>query len=166
MAYTKAERKKIIARICERVALGESVSSICQDNDMPNKATVMRWFANSGDFATTIAHARGLQAETFVDMMLDIAKSAANPVMVDGVPLIIDGKPVMQADSASVAHAKLQIDTLKWVAGRMKPKKYGDKYSVEADIKSRDGSMSPRDEIIEGEDLRDAIRKLKEEDDC
>ena len=38
--------RAIEERICERIALGESLSSVCRDSAMPAKSTVFRWLAN------------------------------------------------------------------------------------------------------------------------
>ena len=40
--YTKA----LAAKICLRLAEGETLRSICRDKAMPDKATVLRWLAN------------------------------------------------------------------------------------------------------------------------
>jgi hypothetical protein len=36
--------------ICERLANGESLRAMCEDDDMPDKATVFRWLAFHEDF--------------------------------------------------------------------------------------------------------------------
>lgn len=44
--------------ICQRVAAGESVASICEDADMPDQGTVVKWTRTYPEFATEIARAR------------------------------------------------------------------------------------------------------------
>jgi hypothetical protein len=83
------------------------------------------------EFSEQYARAKEESADALVEDMLDIADNAANPVIVDGVPLVVEGKPVMNADAAAVAHARLRVDTRKWSASKLKPKKYGDKVTQE-----------------------------------
>jgi hypothetical protein len=51
--------------------------------------------------------------------------------MADGVPLVVEGEMVKIIDSVSVQHAKLKVDTRKWLMSKMKPKKYGDRTTTE-----------------------------------
>jgi len=64
--------------------------------------------------------------------MLDIADNqVAQPLIVDGLPLVIDDKIVTTVDGPAVQHAKLRVDTRKWAASKLKPKRYGDKVTTE-----------------------------------
>ncbi len=44
--------------ICERLACGESLRKICDDKNLPDRSTVIRWLARDPDFATKYARAR------------------------------------------------------------------------------------------------------------
>lgn len=133
MARPTDYNQEIADKICEAIADGQSLRSICQQEDMPNKATVFRWLDKHKEFGDQYARARDEQAETLADDIVSIVDSAANPLTVDGVPLTdADGKPIMFADTASIAHARLKMDARKWVASKLKPKKYGDKLDVDA----------------------------------
>lgn len=116
--------------ICERIADGESLRSICRDEHMPCKATVFRWLGLHKEFSDQYARAKEAQADSYEDDMLEIANHVGTPLMVDGFPLLKDGQPVMIVDAASVNHARLKIDTMKWIASKLKPKKYGDSVQV------------------------------------
>jgi hypothetical protein len=132
MARPTDYSQEIADKICEAIADGKSLRSICLADDMPNKATVFRWLNLHQEFSDQYARARDEQAETLADDIVSIVDGAANPLMVDGVPMMNDGKPVMVTDAASVAHARLKMDARKWVASKLKPKKYGDKLDVDA----------------------------------
>jgi len=95
--------------ICERLADGQSLRSICRDDDMPNKATVFRWLAADTVFSDQYARARETQADSLADEIIDISDSTT-------------GDP--QRD-------RLRVDSRKWLAGKMRPKVYGDKQTVE-----------------------------------
>lgn len=104
--------------ICERLADGESLRSICRGNDMPNKATVFRWLASNKQFSDQYARAREAQADSLVDDVIDIA---------DGVKAAREGaEPDVQRD-------RLAVDARKWLAGKMRPKVYGEKLELAGD---------------------------------
>lgn len=137
MARPTDYNQEIADRLCEAISEGMSLREFCRADDTPSKATVFRWLGMHKEFSDQYARAREEQAETMADEIVSIVDSAANPVMVDGIPLIVDDKPVMFADTASIAHARLKMDARKWVASKLKPKKYGDK--IEAALTGPNG---------------------------
>lgn len=106
--------------ICERIADGESLRKICSEPSMPNKATVFRWLAQFPTFSDQYARCREEQAETHADGLVDISDERP--------PLDQFGK----VDPGYVAAMRLRIDTRKWVASKLKPKKYGER--VQQDV--------------------------------
>lgn len=103
--------------ICERLADGESLRKICLADDMPGKATVFRWLASDPVFQDQYARAREAQADAFADEILDIADDGSNDFMGD------DEK----YNGDAVQRSRLRVDARKWLAGKLKPKVYGDK---------------------------------------
>jgi hypothetical protein len=120
--------------ICEHIASGMSLRGICKMNGMPAASTVFKWLNENTKFSEQYARARDEQAETLADEMIDIADGASSPVMVEGLPLMVDGKPVMITTSEAINHARLKIDTRKWIASKLKPKKYGDNSKIEVEL--------------------------------
>ncbi len=53
----------LAAKICRRLAEGETLRSVCRDKAMPDKATVLRWLGDKtkADFRDQYAHARDMQ---------------------------------------------------------------------------------------------------------
>lgn len=123
----------ITDEICERIAIGQSLRTITSDERMPAMSTIFKWIREHEEFSKHYAIAKAEQAEALTEEMLDIVDSAANPLLVEGVPLVIDGKPVMIVDAPSVNHARLKVDTRKWLASKLKPKKYGEKLELSGD---------------------------------
>lgn len=114
--------------ICERIADGESLRTICDSEDMPAKSTVFRWLAASEPFRDQYAHAREAQADSLVDDMLDIADDARNDWM---VKRNADGEQVgWQENGDAIRRSQIRLDTRKWIAARMQPRKYGDKLDL------------------------------------
>jgi hypothetical protein len=114
--------------ICERIADGESLRSICLDEDMPNKATVFRWLADPEReaFRDQYARARECQADGYVDEAVDIADTPQEGVKTKTMP---DGK-IETTTGDMIEHRRLQIDARKWAAAKLHPKKYGDKLAL------------------------------------
>ncbi len=116
--YTEA----LAAKLCRRLAEGETLRAICRDKAMPDKATVLRWLADKTevDFRDQYAHARDMQADALFDEALEIADDASGDWTVDK-----DGKKAL--DHEHIQRSRLRVDTRKWAAGKMAPKRYGDK---------------------------------------
>ena len=112
--------------MCERLSCGESMRSISRDDSMPALATIFRWLREKPEFKEQYAIAKEASADALADDMLDIADNEAGRQAKDE-----DGNAITIIDSASVAHARLRVDTRKWAASKLKPKKYGDKVSQE-----------------------------------
>ncbi len=116
--YTEA----LAANICRRLAEGETLRAICRDEAMPGKTTVLRWLGDekNADFRGQYAHAREMQADALFDEALEIADAASGDWAVDK-----DGKKTL--DHEHVSRSRLRVDTRKWAAGKLAPKRYGDK---------------------------------------
>ncbi len=116
--YTEA----LAAKICRRLADGEPLRAICADKVMPDKATVLRWLADKAkaDFRDQYAHAREMQADALFDEALEIADDTSGDWAVDK-----DGKKTL--DHEHVQRSRLRVDTRKWAAGKLAPKRYVDK---------------------------------------
>ena len=116
----------LIASICERIAKGESLRAICSSEGMPPISTVCLWLSQDAKFAEQYAHARETQADYYADEIVAIA---------DEDPALItrgDGDAVeVSLDGAAIQRQRLRIDARKWVASKLRPKRYGDKVDVE-----------------------------------
>lgn len=115
--------EEVADQICEQLASGKSLVAICKRDDMPSAATVFRWLASdqNADFRDRYARAREAQADAIFDECLDIADDGSNDFMDE------DGK----YNGDAVQRSRLRVDTRKWMAGKLAPKKYGDKLDVE-----------------------------------
>lgn len=115
--------------ICQRLAEGNSLRSICLHEDMPNKSTVLRWLLDPARaaFCDQYTRARELQADVHVDEMPDIADDGSNDYI---TKTNADGSTYEQVNSEHIQRSRLRIDTRKWIAERMRPKKYGAKVAL------------------------------------
>ena len=123
---------ELAATICERMVEGESLRSICDDADMPDKATVLRWLGDDSHagFRDQYARAREMQAESLFEEIITIADNSADDVTQDDKGRLIVNHEV-------VARARLRVDTRKWAMSKMAPKKYGDKVQHEGELTVR-----------------------------
>lgn len=95
-------------QICERIADGESLKKICERDDMPARRTVYQWLAARQEFAHMYTRAREEQADTLADQITEIA----------------DTEP-------DTNRARVRVDARKWVAAKLKPRKYGERVELE-----------------------------------
>ena len=120
-------------RICESLADGISLRKICESESMPNKATVFRWLADEryASFRDQYAQAREIQADSLFDEIVEIADT---PMV--GRKTKTDAKGVEVTEGDMIEHRRLQVEARKWVVGKLKPKKYGDKLELSGDADS------------------------------
>lgn len=121
--------------ICERLIEGESLRTICATDDMPAASTVCRWLATNEEFRKQYACAREAQADTLADESLDIADDGTNDWMERQGKDGETGR--LEYNGDAVQRSRLRIDTRKWLASKLAPKKYGEK--IQAEIGSPGG---------------------------
>ena len=96
---------------------------------MPDEATVFRWLSAEqyNDFRNQYIRAREAQADSLVDDILSIADDARN----DWMKRNGENATGYQENSEVLRRSAIRIDARKWLAGKMAPKKYGDKQQLE-----------------------------------
>lgn len=120
MARPSSFTPDLAKRICAEIATGLSLNTICKQKDYPCIATVMNWLVRGEietvgeyrQFLENYTRAREVQADVIFDECLEIADNAI-------------------ALNEDIAKARLRIDTRKWMAGKLRPKKYNDKLILE-----------------------------------
>jgi hypothetical protein len=110
---------ELAARICAELACGKSLRTVCKPEGMPGLETIFRWLREKPEFRDQYAHAKNESADALVEEMLDIADDASGDHDDEG-----------RFVSENVQRSKLRIDTRKWIAAKMKPKKFGDQIDV------------------------------------
>lgn len=98
----------------------------------PDYSTIMRWIDKDSELCKRYARAKESQADFMAEEMMDIADDGRNDFMER------EGEKGGQVPNKElVQRSKLRIDTRKWLASKLKPKKYGDK--VQQEISGTDG---------------------------
>ena len=99
---------ELLTAICEAIGNGQSLRKFCAQDGMPSASVVCKWLSEDKVFAEQYTRARERQADGFFDEIVDIADTEEDP-----------------------QKARVRIDARKWVAGKMRPKVYGEKVDVE-----------------------------------
>ena len=127
--------QEIFDEICVRIAEGESLRKICKDDKMPSLVAVWKWLNNSEELVKQYTRAREEQAETFVDEILDIADDNKDDTYLDD-----NGKLIINQEV--IARSRLRVDSRKWIASKLKPKRFGDYTKIQAEVKDTSATSS------------------------
>lgn len=120
----------IAERICDEIADGKSLRTICKSDEFPARRTVLYWLANPDNvaFVRQYERAREAAADCFAEDIIEIADQARNK---DDAPAI-----------------KVRIDARIWAASKLRPKVYGNHQAVA--LTGNEGG--PIQVIIQGDD--------------
>jgi hypothetical protein len=113
-------------KICEAISTSnKGVTHICANIGI-TATTLFKWLADNKDFAEQYARAREAQADFLADEILEIADDSSRDTKVE----MKNGKMVEVEDREWTNRSRLKVDARKWVASKLKPKKYGDKLDL------------------------------------
>ncbi len=121
--------KEKAAEICALLVEGVSLRQITAREDMPDIKTVYRWMGANDEFRQQYARAREDQADTLADEIIDIADDASRDTITEARQ---DGSMFDKCNTEWISRSRLRVDARKWVAAKLKPKKYGD--AVKSDV--------------------------------
>ena len=151
----RRNKRALITTLCERISEGETVTQVCADLGIA-KRDVWNWTEADADLRAQYARARELQAHAVAEQAIIAASGIDDYATAVAVVLeheedrIDDMEPKAAAAHRSFVNAlrhaavqrdKLRVDTLKWTAGKLAPRHYGDKQQVEHSAK--DGAAIP-----------------------
>lgn len=99
------------AKICDRLADGETLTAICKSGNIPSERTVRSWASDPDHpFSRAYDKAREVGYHKMADDILDIADGAGPP-----------------------ERDRLRVDTRKWLLSKALPKIYGEKVGLKHD---------------------------------
>jgi len=115
--------------ICAGLALGQSIAKvIAQDESLPSIATVYKWMRDFPEFLNQYARAKEDAADLLAEQIIDIADDGLNDTYTKPGK---DGEPEEVVNHDHINRSRLRVEARKWVAAKLKPKKYGDKIQQE-----------------------------------
>lgn len=118
--------QELADKICELLADGQSMRTVCAQEGMPAMSTVFKWLRENKEFSEQYAKAKEESSDAMAEDLLHIADT---PVMGEIKTIKPDGTVEIKQDEM-LGHRRLQVDTRKWLMSKMKPKKYGDKLDM------------------------------------
>ncbi|MCH7663084.1 MAG: terminase small subunit protein [Chloroflexi bacterium] len=124
--------------ICAQLSDGVSLRTVCLAKDMPSKSTVFNWLRTDKDFRNQYEIAKQEAADCFADEIIEIADDGRNDWIEKQNK---DGSTSKVVNSEHIQRSRLRVDARKWIASKLKPKKYGDKLSQE--LSGPDGGDIP-----------------------
>lgn len=138
-------------QMCEELAQGKSLRTVCAPDERPAISTFFKWLREHPEFSKQYAQAKEEAADMMTEDILDIADDGSN----DYVEVVQkNGEVKTVLNKEHVMRSRLRVDSRKWLASKLKPKKYGDKLDVE-----HAGSIS----IVFDESLKQTDSKQEKE---
>ena len=126
--------QELADQICSQLAEGKSMRTVCLPDDMPDKSTVFRWLRTHDEFRDQYERAKDESADALIEETLDIADDGTNDYITRENS---DGSEYEVVNSEHIQRSRLRVDTRKWIASKLKPKKYGDK--IQQQVSAPDG---------------------------
>lgn len=118
MAMAKID-ESIIDRVLAKVATGSSLAKALAEEGI-NRRTWYEEMEACENLANRYARAKEDCADTYAERIAEAAEAEPERDQMTG-----------RIDPGDVANRRLKVDALKWVAAKLKPKVYGDRYVAE-----------------------------------
>lgn len=112
MGRPSKKTPEVVDEILDRLAHGEPMARICDDDHMPSFKTVWTWEEDDEEFRKLSARARRHGTHFLADECLSISDEDAE-------------------DSAAIQRNRLRVDTRLRLIGKWNRKDYGDKQEIE-----------------------------------
>jgi hypothetical protein len=126
--------EELATQVCEGIAQGKSLVRVCNDLGV-RYSSVYKWIAEIPAFKDNYTSAREAQADFLADAVLDVADDSSLP-----------------ADDR-----RIKVDARKWYAGKLRPKKYGDKINVAGDEENPLRVVTRIERVIVDPENKDAV---------
>jgi hypothetical protein len=130
---------EISAEICDRLAHGESLLSICRTEGFPTFVAVWYWRQKYPEFQEAYAAAREMQAEHFVDEIMDLSDDPRNE------------------DGDHLAWSKERIRSRQWMAARVLKSEFGGASLVVVNNNQNNVTITSTDPVAVSQEYRKII---------
>lgn len=125
MRYTKENIESVFDSIIEKIEQGIPIRKILSEPNYPQRKTFYGWLKDDENKITRYARAKELYQDEIFEEMIIISNTPVKEIKTIERP---NGTEIITSDSPE--HRKLQIETRKWILGKLNPKKYGDKLDL------------------------------------
>lgn len=130
--YSNELADKILEQI---TTSSKSLRTICLGEDMPSVGTVLKWLRTNKEFLAQYTRAKEEQADLLVEEMIEIADDGTNDT--------IHTEKGDFENKEWTNRSKLRVETRKWIASKLKSKKYGDKIETANKNTNLNGELTP-----------------------
>lgn len=122
--------EELAKQICEVTATSsKSLKTICEELDLKPRM-VLDWLSSNKEFSHMYARAKEEQADLLAEEIISIADDSSNDtIKIEGR----NGKLMDAENKEWVNRSRLRVDARKWIASKLKPRKYGDKIELSGD---------------------------------
>lgn len=125
--------QELADEICQKIKHGVRGVQWLSDNNphWPDRSTIFRWMDKHPEFCAQYEKAKAAQADCMFDSMIDVSfnDQKDHKVIVDD-----KGNERTVVVSEAVNRSRLKVDTLKYCAARLAPKKYSERATVSEEV--------------------------------
>jgi hypothetical protein len=115
---------EIAEYICEQIAMGRSLLSVCREPNMPDAAAVIYWVKiDLCKFKAKYETAIQIRAQLHFEEVIAIADDGSGDFQLREKE---DGTEYTVLNAENIQRSKLRVDTRKWELSKMQPKVFGD----------------------------------------
>lgn len=121
------DRDKVMDYVCGEIANSSySLELILSSapEDMPVRRAVVGWIMEDDEIELKYTRAKEQQADYMAEEIIEISDDATNDYTAKQAK---DGGEYVDFDHEHVNRSKLRCENRKWYAGKLRPKRYGDK---------------------------------------
>lgn len=121
-----AFNQEIADDFCERLSTSnKSTTTVLKEMNKEgitevHLTTLFKWLRDEPEFLKQYTRSKEEQADFLAEEMIEIADDSSLDIAFTD-----DGKAFI--DKEHIARSRLRVETRKWIAAKLKPKKYGDK---------------------------------------
>lgn len=130
MPYGIRYNPELADKICELLASGQSLRTICAAPDMPERHSVRRWAIENSEFRQKYEQARLLWSDELFEQIAERASGACG--------VAEQAETAGLNPQAAVSALREEIRALMWVCAKLRPDKYGDRAQLE--LTGKDGT--------------------------
>lgn len=124
--YAAKFTEELFQSICDEIAHSSlGLVNICKKHKV-SAVSFYDWVAKDEDRLNRYVRAREMQADFLADEILEISDDSSK----DTTELEVRGEAIQVENREWTNRSRLRVDARKWVASKLKPKKYGDKLDL------------------------------------
>lgn len=118
--------QELFDSICKDIATSsKGLKDVCEANGVTSRV-FYSWIQKDEVLLHTYTRAREEQADLLADEIIKLADDKTGDTQA--------GEFGDVGNAANIARSRLQVEARKWIAAKLKPKKYGDKVEVESNV--------------------------------